>query len=333
MSALPVTDLNERRAAKITVAALDQVGVARDRLGINPIRQPRLPWDTLHDLLGYIWPESFWVIAASTGNGKSSTLMQIVNAWVDERRRVYMLPLEQPASVMRLYWAALSLRYDPRRVLENDWGKLPSDAPKQVHAHLSWQQSEEARKLIAFSDAPFIGEAEILPAFEDAATFGASVIVIDHLHRIRLQGSNSYGALVSLCQTIKECAKRFQVPVLSAAQIHRGDGDVLAPFLPPKPTAIQGGEVVRQEADVAIGLYRPLLSTFSPEDARQVRLGQSRIKPHLEPNTVGVHVLKHRVRGDMLGEIVKLRYEFGRIICPQTEDRLAYERREDLQAD
>ncbi len=145
-----------------------------------------------------------------------------------------------------------------------------------------------------------------------------------------LEGGNQHAALVNLCQLLKEGAKDFKIPVLCAAQLHRGDGDVLAPFLPPKPTAIQGGEVVRQESDVAMGLYRPLAANFTAQDAREVRMGQKRIKPYLEPETIGIHILKHRIRGDMLGEILKLGYKHGRIVCRETEDRLAYEQRTDL---
>lgn len=323
-------DIHREQAAAISLATADQVAGATQRLAINPALCPRLPWDSLHDLLGPLWPEQFWVVAASTGNGKSTFLMQVVHEWAMAGRRVYMLPLEQPVEIMRTYWAAVASDFDPRLVLENAWAKLPAGARKTIHEHLQWQRNPEGGLYrVAFSDEPFIGEPELIQAFEAAARFRAEVLVIDHLHRLQIEG-NAHQALVRICQKLKEGAKEFKIPVLCAAQLHRGDGDVLAPFLPPKPTAIQGGEVVRQESDVAIGLYRPLVETFNAEDARAIRMGQARIKPLLEPNTVGVHVLKHRVRGDMLGEILKLEYRHGRIICKATADRLLYEQRNDL---
>lgn len=312
--------------------AANQVLDAIIRLNIMPSELPRLPWDSLHDVLGYLWPESFWVVAAATGNGKSTFLMQLVDAWAAEKRPVYMLPLEQPAEIMRQYWAALANNLDPMRVLENDWAHLPAKARIAVGGHLNWQiEADGGRDLVRFSGAQFVGERQIVQEFHAAAAFGASVIVIDHLHRLDTEGGNSWTALVRLCQTIKECAKTFRIPVLAAAQLHRDkEGDVLAPFLPPKPTAIQGGEVVRQECDVAIGLYRPLVETFNAEDARLIRLGKAKVRPLLEPNTVGVHVLKHRVRGKALGEIVKLGYDHGRIHCTETDERLKLEERQGL---
>lgn len=328
---LPRDELAFRRAAGVTVHTTPQVEDALERLQLNPLACPRLPWDALHDLLGPLWPEQFWVVAASTGNGKSTFLMQVIDEWARAGRRVFMLPLEQPVEVMRTYWAALASDLDPRRVLENDWPHLPVGARSRVQAHLRWQQDAKGgRFTVAFSDQPFIGEPEIVTAFESAKKFGADVLVIDHLHRILIEG-HPHSALVRICQRLKEGAKHFKIPVLCAAQLHRGDGDILAPYLPPKPTAIQGGEVVRQESDVALGLYRPLIETFTVEDARAIRMGQAKIRNFLEPNRIGVHVLKHRVRGgEAMSEVLKLTYRHGKIICPQTVDRLAYERREDL---
>jgi replicative DNA helicase len=313
-------------------AANTQTETARQRLGVIPALLPRVPWDALHELIGPLWPEAFWVVAAATGNGKSTLLMQLVDAWASEGVAVWMLPLEQSPHVMRLYWAALARRLDPQRVLENDWAHLPSGAEAAVREHLAWQAADTGgARLLRFSDAPRVGEREIQEQYAQAFQFGAQVVVIDHLHRLDLSGANPHAMLVRLCQCLKELAKAYAIPCVVAAQLHRDkEGDLLAPFLPPKPTAIQGGEVIRQEADVAIGLYRPLLDTFTAENARAVRMGQSKIRPFLEPNTVGVHVLKHRVRGAALGEVLKLRYEHGRILCAQTEDRLAYERRHDL---
>jgi hypothetical protein len=118
--------------------------------------------------------------------------------------------------------------------------------------------------------------------------------------------------LVHMCHAIKEMVKHYRIPLLGLAQLHRGDGDILAPFRPPKPTAIQGGEVIRQLADVVAGIYRPL-QPMSRNDEQEVRAGTRALKNWLEPNMVGVHVMKHRVDGEQFGEIVKLRWHKGMI--------------------
>lgn len=334
-----MTDSDTRYAAAATqspeqtsAGAADQVLDALTRLKIDPRTLLRLPWDSLHDLLGYLWPEQFWVVAAATGNGKSTFLMQLINAWASQKRRIYFLPLEQPADVMRQYWAALANDLDPARVLQNDWASLPRDAQHRVTEHLKWQaELSGGRTRVHFSDARYVSEDILAEEMLHALAFGADVVIIDHIHRLDLGTGNSWNGLVRICQAIKEGAKNCRIPVLAAAQMHRDkEGDVLAPFLPPKPTAIQGGEVIRQEADVALGLYRPLLASFTPDDARDIRAGKAKVGPFLEPHCVGAHVLKHRVRGSTFGDIVKLKYLHGKITCSETEDRLAYEGRLDL---
>jgi replicative DNA helicase len=309
---------------------LSQVADALDYMTQDFSKCPRLEWDSLHDVIGHILPYWFWVIAAATGNGKSTTLMSIVKHFARERWPVYMLPLEQPTDVMRLYWAALELGYHPTTVLENRYRELPADARAQIAAHLKWQATDGER-LVHFDRATGVNERVLEQAVKRAVAFGAKIVIVDHIHRLELEGNNPHASLKRMCKHIKELAKGYRIPILCAAQLHRDkDGDVLAPFKPPKPTAIEGGEVIRQECDVAFGLYRPLVDTFDEKDAVNVRMGRAQIKPFLEPNAVGVHMLKHRLRGDQFGTIVRLRYERGAIVCPETERRLAYESRHGL---
>lgn len=318
-----------RQELRATLGASDQVVDAFDRLTLDPLTRPRLPWDSLNDLLGPMWPGEFWVCAAATGNGKTTLLMNLVDAWATAGKRVYIMPLEQSAGIMRLYWAAFALRLTLQHVLENRLSDLDR---QRVRDHLRWQQdSKGGRFQVAFDDAEYLNTDTLLAAFQNASRLKADVLVIDHLHHLSVTQGSDYQALRDLCQAIHGDAKASGISVMAGAQLHRDkEGDVLAPFQPPKPTAIQGGEVVRQICHVALGLYRPLRDDFTPDDGRAVRSGKAEIRQYLEPNTIGFHVLKHRIRGDTLGAIRKLRYDHGRIVCSQTEDRLAYERRNDL---
>jgi replicative DNA helicase len=314
---------------RVSLHAASQVMEALDRMNIDPLSRPRLPWDSLHDLLGPMWPGEFWVLAAATGNGKSSMLMNLVDAWAKAGKRVYLMSLEQPPEIMRQYWAAFGLQIPVRPVLENGLSELDG---KRVRDHLRWQQDKAGGRLqVLFDDSEFLTVDTIRAAFENAWRFKADVMVIDHINHIDAEGGSDYQILRSVSQSVLRLARASGISVFAGAQLHRDkEHDVLAPYLPPKPTAIQGGEVVRQVCHVALGLYRPLTKDFTTEDARMVRLGKSEIRQFLEPNTIGFHVLKHRIRGETLGSIRKLRYQHGRIVCSDTEDRLAYEKRNDI---
>jgi replicative DNA helicase len=313
-------------ATDYAAVAQQQVAEAMDLTTADLAQCPRVPWDTLHAVTGALLPWQFWVLAASTGNGKSTTLMSLVAHWLTAERRVVMLPLEQPGDIMRLYLASLRQGLDPRRVLAGRWTDLPPGAKEAIHRDLAWQATPAAHALLHFSGRTFIDEAALRLTFRDAQEFGAEVIVIDHLHRLQMTGhKDGYQALVRICQLLKELAKETRIPVLAAAQLHRGDGDRLAPYYPPRPTAIQGGEVVRQECDLALGVYRPLKGNIGKADQQEIRAGIRSVTDFLEPNCVGFHVLKHRLDGDQMGAIVRLRYERGQIMDPPDDQRRAWE--------
>lgn len=319
-------------AKALTANVAEQIADAESRLRLDFAKQARLPWDSLHDVVGPLWPGDFWVIAASTGHGKTTALMNLVREWALEHRRVWVLPLEQSAGRMRLYWAAFELELHPTIVLEN---RLSQVERQRVKDHLAWQRGP-GRELIGFSDDEVLTPSGVFTAYEEAVRFGAQILVIDHLSHMApdRSGGQRYDALTEICQGIVALGKDTActgLVTIAAAQLGRDrEGDILAPFLPPKETAIQGGEVIRQTCHVALGLYRPLRSTFEKGDALAVRHGQSDLKQYLEPNTIGVRVLKHRVRGDAFGQIVKLGFEKGRITCPHTTERLNFETRNDL---
>lgn len=307
-------------------AEAGQVLEALGHLTLNAALQPRTPWDSLDRIVGPLWPGEMWILAAATGNGKTTTLMNLLDGWQQAKRRVVFLSLEQRPALMRLYWSALRLNLPMRKVLEND---LSDFERQRVRADLAKQRDENLVHFVTVSGGLTMLAVQAL--FDYAVDVFADVIVIDHLHHLSVLQGNDYQALRNLCHELHALAAGTGIPVVCGAQLHRDkEGDMLAPFLPPKPTAIQGGEVIRQVCHVALGLFRPLIETFGPADAQAVRMGKAKIGPLLEPHTIGVHVLKHRIRGEALGDVVKLRYEHGRITCRETEDRVNYEARNDL---
>lgn len=308
--------------------ALDQVAAARRRINADFSNSPRLPWDAVHDVLGNILPDHWWTVAAHTGNGKTTFLMQAMAAWVAEGRRVYVLPLEQPGDIMRSVLAALRCGYHTNKVVKNRWGELPVGAKAEIERDLAWQAGPGLDHIL-FSSRRTISATGFAEEMRVAANWGADIVILDHFHRVQTDGQ--YTGTVQLAQTIKQCTTQFRIPVLAAAQLNdrRDGGDPLAPFLPPKPTSIQGGEVIRQETDIAMGLFRPLAADFDKKAREQVRMGLRQMRDFLIPNCFGVNVLKDRW-GDTFSHVIKLGFENGRITCPRTEDRLAYEQRNDL---
>lgn len=320
----------QRVIAETLAAGRDQVLDALDRLGIDPARLPRLPWDSVHDVVGPVWPTDIWCVAAATGNGKTTVAAHLIEAWVKAGRRVYILSLEQKPAEIRTALAALANNLHPQRCLENAWHRLPRNAEQAIRGELKRQITDLASRLI-FSACESLGSQNLEHEMATAYEMQADLIVLDHVHHVDLGPGNQHEALVRFCRRMKTLANQMEIPVLMLAQLHRGEKDPIAPYQPPNPYSIQGGEVIRQVASVALGLYRPLVDTFDAEDARSVRTGKRKIGEYLVPNTIGIHVMKHRMRGgEALGELIHLEYQHGRITCPKTVKRDAEEVRYDL---
>lgn len=300
----------------------DQTFRAEARLDEDFTKCPQTPWDSVNRVIGHgLLPDQFWVLAASSGHGKSTALMNLLAAWVEEGRRVYMLPLEQPTDVMRIYWAALAFNYPTKYVLRNAWHLLPPTAKEYVAEHIRWQRGEGA-SLVHFSDERFVDEGKLVRAMEEAAEFGAEVVVVDHLHRLGLTGHDRYAAWESMCNRVKELANSFRIPVIGAAQINerKQKGDRLRAFFPPQVDDIQNGKILEQVSDVVMAAYRPLRADITAAEIKEVRMG-SPVKPCLAQNTIGIHVLKSRIEGE-IGDVLQLGYKGGKITCPETEERM-----------
>src|SRR5512135_697780 len=130
-----------------------------------------------------------------------------------------------------------------------------------------------------FSRWTSIGVRELAPVFYEAQAFGADVIVLDHLHEI--VGALDYNTLGLICKALKRLAQETGIPVFGAAQLRRGEGDLLAPYRPPRWSELQGGDIIRQRADVVLGAYRPLIATVTAKDVTALQQGHARFKDYL----------------------------------------------------
>jgi hypothetical protein len=265
-----------------------------------------------------------WVVAADSGQGKTTWIMSAIDAWLFERRRIFGLPLEQGIDTTRIYLAALANALPVKSVLKNEWLSLPDGAKDLITQHLDWQTSEGTEHLHLHREG-LVKPKEIPALYRRAADFGAEVFFIDHIHRIRCRAFDEYE---DLCASIVEQAKVWKIPAIVTAQNHRGVGPVdrLKAHLLPNVDRIQGGKVLEQEAAVVLGVYRPVRDDLDDETLSQIRRGLLPVKEYLKPFTVGVAGLKARIEGE-IGWTVELQWHQGRIIDPDDERAKTIEER------
>jgi len=256
------------------------------------------------------------VVAAHTGRGKTTIVMNILADLAKQGRRVAMLALEQSPEDMRKTWAAVSLGYRVSAVLGSKWELLPPRAKEEVSAHIAGQLAG-GNLGIRFVEERFLNPQTLGAIVQRQVDLGAELIIIDHLHRI---ADASYEGVSKAAKALTEAALVSKVPILCTAQLGQGqDKDPLLPYLPPDVSLIYGSGVVAQECWVALGVYWPL-GVHTKEDLAMVRRGEKEAHELAIPNTLAVRVMKHRVRGgEVLGRTVTLKYEGGRIIDPETE--------------
>lgn len=278
----------------------------------------RFPWTRLDALVGPLRSHYLTLVGADTGNGKTSVMMHLLHEWQARGRRVYMVSLEIDPFLLRLYWACLATGCDPRPVIQKGKQGLPEESLTQIQRHMTWQAgSRDASHRVRFSSWRRLAIADLHPMMVEARTQGADVILLDHLHEIDIDGpevrGTGYDRWVSCCRLLKELVREFQIPVVAAAQFHRDKAfDRLAPFLPPKDTAFQGGHKLLQVADVALGLYRPLTSLITKGEMVRLRAGLLNIRDFISQGQIGCAVLKHRWQ-DQRGKVCTLRYTQGYI--------------------
>jgi len=304
------------------VTSRQQAQEALDRLTIDPLKLPRLPWDRVHDLVGPIFPQSIWGICAATGSGKTSTAAHLIESWVREGKRVYVITLEQPPAEYRTALAALALHYHPQICLENAFERLPFGAEKALRKELI-RQATELEHQLTFAPITTLGLDGIRKQFDEASLCEADLIILDHWQMLGLRG---YGELEMFCQLVRSLLTEYGIPLVALMQVHRGERDLLSKYRPPTTHHIQGGEVIPQLLSVCLGLYRPT-AQMSAEDIAQVRRGQRGITEFALKDSMGVCVMKHRTRGHLTGETVTLDYKQGRITDPQTDQRTKEEER------
>lgn len=317
-------DRHTEEALAMGGQSLEQVDGARDWLEQDPKTWVHLPWDTITEAVGALHPGAFWLVGAYTGAGKSTFLANTLMHFAAAKLRTYYLPLEQPPELVRLMWAALACGYDPNLVVQLKWPLLPPNARQEVSAYLDWQESDIGRRLVFFDDVSSPGVRELEDTLSRAGRQGFRVVVIDHFNRL---AQPRYEDTVALARVIKETAKAYQLAILVAGQLNRGDGrNPLRMYLPPTIEDVKGGNVVVEECDVALGLYRPLIETVTKADLALVKAGQKDVGPFIAPNAAGIKVLKHRF-GSNTGRIFTLTYERGRLRDPETTTRDLLEER------
>lgn len=304
----------------------EQTLEARDRLMLPPEAYLRLPWPSVDALVGGIAPGDVWFVAGFSGNGKTTWLMNLVNALLLLGRTVYYLGLETRPSVLRTHLACLRLGLYPGDILSGEcksWDSWPQVRPLLV------QEFETARRLgerdrFLVNGVAHVDATALRVAGQDAAMDKADLVVIDHVDHLRHDGGRSvHEESMRAVQLILELAQEKNLRMMVATQCNNEavKGDRLGQYQPPQPHHVYMGSHKRMVATGMLGLYRPLAAEAPKDLLAEVRAGRKEVREILEPNTMGVTVMKSRYYGNREGMRTALRLQQGHLIEIPEKDR------------
>jgi replicative DNA helicase len=292
-------------------------------------KYPKYPWAKLARLAGPMCPGDLIMIAARTGGGKSLFLQNLFDALIVSGLAGTYIGLEQSPDKLRRKWACLRGGVSPRLVMAADEDERGSvewhHAMDVVQRELDWQKKPPVRHLAHFSATRMINARGLKTWTEWAVDQGCAFVIVDHIDRVdHGDGKNSFHEMSRTIRLAKELAEKHGIIMLLATQVSR-PGDALEKFMPPSLHQLRGGGTKEEESDTVLGVYRPLKPGTTDKDLKAVRQGMRTADTILEPNTMGVMVLKHRLDGPVANKVVQLRVEHQRVLDMPERDQWSTE--------
>lgn len=284
-----------------------QMQAARDSLNATSADFLHFPWPDLDGIVRGIAPGSCWFLAGFSGvAGKTTFLTSLALEWVSQDTSVYYVPLETPPSEIWVRLACLTLGVSPGMVqsgdaqLLPDWDLLRASIDRQV---AMWQDFDDVPLWVHpadRADEAMIGEAAV-----EASMLNADVFILDHIDHLHGDtNSNDYSQSLAVTRRLDKIRKDDpSIRLLIATQLNQDaiKNDPLAKILPPLESHIKFGAHKREIADGMLGLYRPLRKGTTSDQLKAVRRRESDPMLLVEPGQMGVEIMKHRARGEMLG--------------------------------
>jgi replicative DNA helicase len=271
------------------------------------------PFARLQSTIGAMMPGELIVIGARTGVGKTTVLLNLVDPLTCQEIPTRVLPFETPPHKLLRLLAAIRLGYNPIAVIRGMWEDLPASAMEGIETEVRRLTAVPRSEFLQWAPQGSMSPVQVYHEMEQAADCGCRIVVIDHLHRIALEGRNGESEMRKLMQGLKDRAEKLELICLIGAQLNRGERDPLRRYLPPVDTDLRGGGSIEEEADVVLGLYMPLKRDVTNGQMAEVRKGLAKVRPLVRANTTGIRIIKHRVDSGPVGEDVFLAYDHGRL--------------------
>lgn len=306
------------------VTAQDQIIAAMAHVDRHPGTLVRWPFPDLDNLTGPMGPGEVWFVPAFSGGGKTTFIVSAIEAWRQEGKKVYVMPLELQPFRFRTMLACMQTGTHPGDALSGALRADPSRAEERetLKAALLGQNQAGYVDRVMVSEQRAINVTGLERGLQEAKSFGADVVIVDHIDHIGGNGKQGYDASREVNHGALRMAQDNDLLLVCTSQLNMeiAKGDRLAKYAAPMVQHIQFPSVKVQVATGIVGLFRPLRSMRAeetPDDyaaaLKKARAGATDAPDMLEPNTMGVVAMKLRNYGSREGKRINLAVEHGRV--------------------
>jgi len=180
----------------------------------------------IDNITGGLGRNELWVIGAPTSGGKTVLMLQMMNNFLRLGKRVILFSLETEANMVHARLAANEMNLDMWRILGKSHEPLIKADLIKLRSYI--EDTKEAGNLIICDEDSMTLESVISKAQQVNDIQGVDLIVVDYIQLVSLTNTADkarHEQVAEVTRTMKQMAKRFQCPVLTATQLN-DDGRV-----------------------------------------------------------------------------------------------------------
>jgi replicative DNA helicase len=210
-------------------------------------------------LLGGLNPSDLLIVAARTGVGKTSLMLNFArNAAIGSHAKVAIFSLEMAGEQLAQRMLAAEARVDSARLrlgMNNE-----SEESRIMHAHGRLSQTE-----IYVDDSAGLRVPELrAKTIRLQRDRGLDLVLVDYLQLVHGERNDNRVQEVSyITRSLKELARELNVPVVAGSQLSRAP-DQRQPHIPMLSDLRESGSI-EQDADVVLFIYREEMYTKRDE--------------------------------------------------------------------
>jgi replicative DNA helicase len=298
----------------ITPAELAQVQAYDARAFMERVRAGgslRFPWTDLDRMVGPMLPGWLVVVGGRAKAGKTTTLMELLTAWVEMRKTVVYVGTETSVAMLRYVWGAVRCNVPIETAIDPT---CPVDVFERIMRDVEVTQTNPSLADFAiFADAKEATVSELALWAGYGKMHGADATIFDHFSRLEVGQGERWQGLGQAIRQIKKLAVEADMTLVVGSQLTQGEGgSILGEHEVPGNGSWAGSSEIQREADVAVQLWRPFKPGVSQQQKTEAKQDHTKVGDLIQPGVMGVRLAAHRW-GKQPNQFCKLMVADGQI--------------------